>query len=599
MMTPAQCEFSFSKTLPDVNRQTCSTSANSPPSSSAEYAKVIAASTQTVSDEFEVDSNLPAIPNPPLSAPSVKLPGSYPADCEDTDVLPQTSSLQDLSIPSPLLYHEKSREDLLGLHEDDGNLSNIDAPLICARDTPDPDFKSLKLGSPVQPPRDKCRSHNSNDTQSGRGNQDCSTFHDPLFYQRTRTYLTSPSERIGRCSTMAPSRFDDPIVTTKNTLRRRQTHIYPGEFAITPPATVPSSRLAAPHSPCGMVEQACSVVATAGNGCGSWTHKDQPYPHAGLNVTPPRSCELLSPVPSTMAAHDERNSGTKGSSVNVPSMSCSVPMIDFKNDNERSVAKQEILTRSISAPANHGNSNSSSNCSITSQSLGSNKLSKLDDRKFSTLRRFSRVEGHPAAATAVLSNSTGAPPKQSTTIPQSPVDPIFGSTTTSQPSSDPGIVEIQVCPTPNCGALVLLAPTQNKHNLHQDKSTNFRLGKNGKVVEIALEKLFKNLGFELMHGEGCNFGLDSHGKSGKEEDIEGTAGFETHLREGTRGSEKRTPGGYQDASASAPAVAAEMEMDIEMVEKVKGSSGHEDYDDLENGCGDDWVGEGEGREFWV
>ena len=78
------------------------------------------------------------------------MPGSFPIPATQPSQGAQfptsTSCLDDISIPSPLLYHKRSRELLARSWEDDipGELTRLFV-LKCGQDLPEPDFESYKL----------------------------------------------------------------------------------------------------------------------------------------------------------------------------------------------------------------------------------------------------------------------------------------------------------------------------------------------------------------------------------------------------------------------------------------------------------------------
>jgi hypothetical protein len=154
----------------------------------------------------------------------------------------QAISLNDFTIPSPLLYHKKSREELMGAEEDKWSARRFS--LVCGRDPPDPDFESFRLGSPLHPvPIDQPRADAPNPTLL---NSDFASASDATFHQQTRTYLPSSLERDGKFA--KASSPEVPIITTTNTLRKRQTHIYPGEYASAPPLEIPSAWTSCGHN---------------------------------------------------------------------------------------------------------------------------------------------------------------------------------------------------------------------------------------------------------------------------------------------------------------------------------------------------------------
>ena len=94
---------------------------------------------------------LPSVPTTPPTKARVKLPCTFPISVQPspgsaTD-LPKTDYFDGIKIPSPLLYHRRSREQLLTRSSDMDNGTEVNNGflLTCGRDPPSPDFQSYKV----------------------------------------------------------------------------------------------------------------------------------------------------------------------------------------------------------------------------------------------------------------------------------------------------------------------------------------------------------------------------------------------------------------------------------------------------------------------
>ena len=106
---------------------------------------------------------LPSIPTTPAARARVKLPYTFLTSGQESPLNKGQSPLKDyfdgIKIPSPLLYHRRSREQLLTRSSDAdiGTELTKHFLLTCGRDAPEPDFESYKVfddtSKRIEPPQ--------------------------------------------------------------------------------------------------------------------------------------------------------------------------------------------------------------------------------------------------------------------------------------------------------------------------------------------------------------------------------------------------------------------------------------------------------------
>ena len=155
----SQNDFTFrypTASVPLSLETATSTALPTPPASSPPSIKLVfkrsrlAASTDNSHQNVPTSPLLPSIPTTPIAKPRVKIPGTFPEHASSPPQLPillSTSGYLDgIKIPSPLLYHKRSRELLERSSDYDINAELTKTFLLtCGRDVPEPDFESYKL----------------------------------------------------------------------------------------------------------------------------------------------------------------------------------------------------------------------------------------------------------------------------------------------------------------------------------------------------------------------------------------------------------------------------------------------------------------------
>lgn len=625
-MTPPERIFTFSNPHTDFDAQACLPTNDSLPLSSSRSVDMTGGSTQPMPNDIELDPKLPAIPTSPPSAPEVGLPGSSPSESEEALAQAKSIYLHNFTIPSPLLYHSKSREDLLGIRGD-WDHSSKEEIVLCEQDPSDPELESFKLGSPLQRLYDDC---NRQTFSAARFNEFIDdgfpSFHDPAFYQRTRTYLTSPPRGSGKCPVTLASEIEHPIPTTTNTPSKRQTYVYPGEFALMPPARLPSSLCTLDCPPPSKLEQIRSATATVGNEYESQAYDCQIYTNAGLATPPPEPCgeqSLDLPIGIANTEYEGRRKRRRRPAKKTSPTQPHAQAVSPKGDNTCVTQEEPVQWRSggmiahdpeagpqsASQSGDDGGVEIPTGSATESQLFGLSKPSMLGEKgnashshKSSTIR----IDTSRATTRRSLLPVKIATPAEPISL--SSADPPPTSWSATQPSSkvaepptlsDIDIVTIKACPTMACTALLILVPKTGE--LASDRYQTERRGplgqQGGAVVEMATARFAEDLGFRLQHGEGCSFAVSSNGKKGgKEMGVQIEAGSDVVLHEqecagmGGMGRKEETGGevvhhgGGQDSAA-----AGEVEVDDEDEDEFGDSHAWED----------DWVGEGAGLEFWV
>ncbi len=525
--TPSQSNFTFSKPLPDVDPQACITSDSTAPLITSERGEINDSPTQTAPLHFAKDMNVSSSPTTSPSAPQIRLPGSYPSESDDTNGRSHILTLRDFTIPSPLLYHKKSREDLLGLCEDSHDAKDERFALLCGQDPPDPDFESFRLGSPLQRPQNRCETQALRDGKIVDVVPETPSGHDMTFYQRTRTYLASPSDRTILPVVAVTPKVEYPIVTTTNTLRKRQTHVYPGEFALTPPPTLPSCIWDTGRPSADTIEQRSPGTSALVTEPTSRDSSSRGHASPKLTSSPPRPLGEVPADPSTWTANIHDDESRKRSA------RTSFPSLTFRGrspPDDTIFQPSSVLEQQGDVPSTRQPNSSGI----------SNQIQTAKDHYESPCPRIAL----PTPPTTPL------PSRPFPKAPSSPSPPKPLSTPSSDLDTD--LIEIQACPTESCTALLVVLP---------DRTGQERAG-----VEVAKGNVVWDLGFEGVHGVGCGLGVEEAGR-----------------------------GKGDGAEMDALAVIGEMEGEVNQEgAEERGSEGAD-----EDGWEDDWVGEGEGVEFWV
>jgi len=489
-------------------------------------------------DETGPDLNLPSIPE-------VRIPGSFPAESEDVSAYSKATYLHGFTIPSPLLYHSRSREDLLGV------VDNTVHPWS-AKIPSDSDFEGFMLGSPLQPFYDDCARQVPSEAMLNKVSETgFPSAHDAAFYKDTRTYLRSPRRRDGSCSLTLGPRIELPSPT--------QTHVYPGEFALKTPAKLPSSLCTTSGSLPSKLEEISIATLTPGNDHEPRLREYQIYTNAGLVTPPPEPCEQASADLSTETVKTDceqgrkrkRRSAKKSVRLRVPTHGHT---ISPKGSNTSFDRGEEVRRPSAGRTDNDPDAKPQPSFQSGDDEIG--EIPTLNDDSSPT-----NPEEIPATSSlsepSTPARQHEAPPTPhhlSTTSPdKAPPAPARRSLLplkipaaipqpTQHPSPSPtAILTIKSCPTPTCTALLMTTPSTS------------RPADRGGVMEMAAARFARDLGFGGVHAAGCGFGGG--------------------MDEGERGEDG-------------------LDFDFDM----ESENGEGDVDD---GDGDGWVGEGQGRDFWV
>ncbi len=551
--TLVQRPFTFSLPLPGSGLDASEAAKDSPHQSPYQQVEISGRPVQREANDTGFYLKLPSIPTTPTSAPEVRLPKTHPCESADAHTQPVPPFLHEFMIPSPLLYHSKSREDLLGVPEEMDNSKS--GQVVCGREPSDPNFASFRLGSPLQLPCDDPSSHSFSNPKLNRiDDMEFHSLNDPAFYRHTRTYLRAQYERNAECTVAIPSEVEPPIVTTTNTLKK-QTHIYPGEYALNPPITLASSNGNTASLVIDAAELASSAPASAVNSNESWGWKGQIYSNAGLATPPPEQNGEQSATTSS----ETINKGRKGR----------------RTDRSRTATKTLFThpdPQEISFKRNE-----------TCDSLA-DLLSLLPDEEIartSAVNNARAARADPSEASATSSRSPVAVQTPSTPDPELITkNPATPSPPVLNPPSPLGgacadqtldLIKLQACPTTTCTASVIIMPSAIR-KLVSDRQPDHRspLAAGRRDVALAARKFAEELGFETAHRDGCAFGG-------------GWIGGERAVAEA--GADLGHRGGCSPAAGQ----------------------GEEDYDDDDDGVGcafeadwaDEWVGEGEGADFWI
>lgn len=141
----------------------------------------------------------------------------------------------------------------------------------------------------------------------------------------------------------------------------------------------------------------------------------------------------------------------------------------------------------------------------------------------------------------------------------------------------PGIktIELEACPTTSCTALLLVLPS---------------LTRGAKTIEMAVGKFANDLGLGVLHGEGCTFGAAEAVTKAlmRCQAVHENASLRVKTREA----------GYEitdvhEAVTTPHTGAANGDVKSEEEEERAG------YGLGDDGLEHEWVGEGEGADFWV
>ncbi|KAF7503117.1 hypothetical protein GJ744_004294 [Endocarpon pusillum] len=563
--TPPQCPFTFSLPLPDSSPEASIAVKDSPCQRPSLQVETTCRPVQRMRNDTGFDLNLPSIPMTPASAPEGRLSNTHPCESEDAHTQPEPPSLNDFTIPSPLLYHSKSREDLLGVSKEIDS-SEVGKIVISGQKCSDPNFESFKLGSPLQRPCDDRPSRSLVNTRLNR--LDAMDFHssnDATFYQHTRTYLTSPYERKAKFTVEATSEDKPPILTRTDTPSQRPTHIYPGEFAVNPPIRLPSSNRNTDSPATGGAEQPSPVPASAVNLDDSWGCKGQIYLNAGLATPPPEKRDEQSPAPLSETIKNEvkerrkrrRRAAKKTNSAQARAQETST------EENNTSVSPLEPIRSPLDEK-------------ITQTFPSDNAYPTRPDtsKASATPSHLSRAVTSPSTCESSSPAASSPPPSSSIAYSPSAPGKAYGDQTLN-------MVKLQACPTTTCTALVIIVPPTTEELVsesHQDRC-RWLLGRRG-AVEVAAARFAEELGFETEHGQGCAFDGKRRIGDDEDEDMGGETGTEMVVDQG-------------NGAGSSPAVEDARE-DHEDGGVVVGSASAS-----ADGWEDEWVGEGKSKDFWI
>ena len=570
---------------------------------------------------FDLGSDMPSIPTTPRSVPLIRLPGSHTSDLMDASTRAKPTSLHDFTIPSPLLYHSKSREDLLGIYDDKHNSSMEKALLVCGQDPPDPECETFQLGSPLQPPRDERRTHRSNTAKlTGYSGEGFSSANDPAFYRRTRTYLTYPLGSEEGCSPAAAPATEFPLLTTTKAPRSRQTHVYPGEFALTEPITWPSSTWIPDPSVPGLANQTPLATASVVNMKDSLGCKSQTFTNAGLATPPPEpdeaqltdspfrevnkeSSKVLELAKKTMftPGHAQDNSpkcNNTDLALAKPVRSGSDEMTTDSPEAEPQSQSQAVKDGGAGIPVLDGKPYSHANSDSESVPIALSKPSNLE--RGDDASPFSNFTTIRTDASGAIATGSALPARIS---PPHPVCEASTSCSSSSPSTPSTLgptkcldnVEIQPCPTTACTALLLVMPTPKGLASGGQPCQEERLGGKLKAFTVAVTNIAADLGFQLEHGKGCRLGGRSlvNDVDGKETDVQTGVEAELQLQSCTDGGASGRGRGMAGQREGGSVADGERQVEGDI------SGGDEDGDGFKGGWKDGWVGEGEGIEFWI
>lgn len=562
-MTPPQCLFTFQKRSPELGSQPCVESNCSALSTSSRCHTIASGPAQPTPDGSALDPSHSSARKTPLSAPENRSPPSCPLGSDDADLQPKATFLQDFAIPSPLLYHRKSWEDIFGADKGKGGPSNDEFLLPCGQERLDPDLssKNFKLVSPLQPPYDGLAAQNSpTGRPNARHDTEISVLHDPPFCQRTCTYLTSSPNRNGRCPRPVTPPVEDSILARTTILQKRQTHVYPGEYGLTLPSTPPSSARSTARPLAGRIEQACSAAAAIVSryeprACDNGTESN-----VDLHLPPLRLYEDPSSSPSVDMVDTELDR-REGSAKLFPRSACNQDVgLERKGscgallEPERTT-QDEKTTHSCKARsqfhsqsmqkrerelhmANY-NSDSSSDVNADTSALDVSERSKLIEETDGSHIRGYHAEGMKTFKTL----APRSPLPATKPCPLHPVSqPLAAPSPHSKPSTTPSsphvafsrvphldVVEMRACPTTACTALLLLAPTSRKLDLDRVNLRNKRPEQenSGRIVEQPGVRFWETAieaGFVIMASVGGGVGADISGGDG--DDADGSSGLD-------------------------------------------------------------------------
>lgn len=556
--TPPQCPFTFSLPLPGSSPEAGITAKDFPRQSPSQEVEITGRPVQRIPNDSGFGLNLPSIPMTPTFAPKVRLPSTHPCESEDAHTQPEPFSLHDFTIPSPLLYHSKSREELLGV-PGDIDISKS-GKVVCGREPSDPNSKSFKLGTPLHLPCDDRQSRSFSDTRlNGIDDMDFHSTNDSAFYLHTRTYLKAPYERNKKCTIMAPPEFEAPIVTTTNTLRKRQTQIYPGEYALNPPITLPSSIGSAASLVIGVDDKPSPASADAVNPNESWSCNGEIYPNTD-SATPSLERNGEQPLAISSETINNRCKGPRKRRGRVAKMTTSAPPNPPEITSEGDDTRDSLVDPVGSQRDEEIAWTSALNKSCTARPHTSKASAISSQLPVAVQTPFVPQPNPPAASPAAASSPVA--------YPASPLGNACADQTLD-------IIRLQACPTTTCTASLIVIPTTTR-KLVSDRHHNkySRLSSGRRDVERAAKKFAEELGLETEHGDGCPF--DRKWKRCDEEGgVEGEGPTET-------GADLSSGEGYSPAA----------ELVEEDGEDGLGCAFGERWDE-------EWVGEGEDADFWV
>jgi hypothetical protein len=568
-VTPTRRGLFSPKGIPDFDPQAGLATLDPPESAFSQRREDDVGSIQPAADTFSFDPNISSKPIMPPDTPKVRTAGSCLFKSDDSDRRPEPpTSLHDFTIPSPLLYHKKSREDLLG-SEGSHNLNH--KSVICGQESPAPvpDLNSFRLGSPLH---QAAHSQNQSQSQSSSSygaklpvldsNHEFSLAEDATSHQCTQQYRPTPSQRDDRCtaSVVVGPQIERPIVKTTNLLRKRKTHVFPGESALSSSAITSSlDCIHARHLVAADIQQGQSATMSVVKEFDLLGDKDDVHSDAGLAPPPLMLFEqLLSESPIRMV-NMGRNQRPK-----ISRLTCGRSLTGVSSEDETRTlydASSDLSDSGEMVKARYGRSQSSSGIKRQRKSIADYNPIPNSTSKFSLLERSNLTSG-------------AAPPSTPTTTEVA---------TNSTTSADGGITNLEACPTPSCTALLAREAMPRKE-------TTIEVPQH-EVANVAA--IAQDLGFVFGHIDSCTFrseqnglGLNIDGLWTAEKGQESDAEADVHVQEG-ESCDREEEDSVSQAKGSSPRVKGDMD-DKVISEGAK--------DNAEDGLGADWMGEG--REFW-
>jgi hypothetical protein len=568
-VTPTRRGLFSSKGIPDFDSQAGLATLDPLEPAFSQRREDDVGSIQPAAGTLSFDPNISSKPIMPPDTPKVRIAGSCLSKSDDSDRRPEPpTSLHDFTIPSPLLYHKKSREDLLG-SEDNHNLNHN--PVICGQETLAPvhDLNSFRLGSPLH---QAAHSRNQSQSQSSssygaklpvlNNNHGFSLAEEPTLNQCMQKYSPTSPQRDDHCTATAVfgPQIERPIVTTTNLLRKRKTHVFPGESVLSSSAITSSlACIHARHLVAADIQQGQSATVSIVKELDLPGGKDEVHSDAGLPPPPLMLYEQSLSESPTRTVNVGRNQRPK-----ISRLTCGRSLTGVTSEDETRTlydASSDLSDSGEMVKARYGRSQSSSGIKRRRKSIADYNPIPNSTSKFSLLERSNMTSG-------------AAPPSTPTTTE---------GATSSTTSADGGIMNLEACSTPSCTALLTRKAMPRKE-------TTIEVPQH-EVANVAA--IAQDLGFVVGHIDSCTFpsgwnglGFNIGGLWTAEKGQESDAEADVHVQEG-ESCDRKEDDSVSQAEGSSPRVKGDMD-DMVISEGAK--------DNSEDGLGADWMGEG--REFW-